>query len=58
MSQGLDFVLYTIDERSKILLSHGTGETMKPVSMPLKASKFSLNILSSCIIVYITLIKM
>ena len=43
MSQGLDFVLYTIDERSKILLSHGTGETMKPVSMPLKASKFSLN---------------
>ena len=43
MSQGLDLVLYTIDERSKTLLSHGTGKMMKPVSIHVKASKLSLN---------------
>lgn len=43
MSRPLDFVLYTVDERSDTLLSHGTGNIMKPVSMLVKASKLSLN---------------
>jgi hypothetical protein len=43
MSRPLDFVLYTIDERSKTLLSHGTGKTMKPISRSVKPSNFSLN---------------